>query len=102
MKPAKLEIGDLLYVGLVMVVTGIVLAFGADIQTDIQDDFVTGAANCNSTHTFACGYGYNISENSLDGNLNVSSRMGTIGTVAAVMVVIGLLIGGFGAYMKFM
>ena len=83
-----MEIGDLLYVGLVLVVTGIVLAFGADVQGDIADDF-----DANS-------YEANISDNSLEGSANLSERFGTIGTIAAIVVVVGLLMTGFGVYMR--
>ena len=87
--PAKLELGDLMYVGVIMGVTGIILAFTADVQDDVADDFTANS------------YAANISDNALEGTDNLASKMGTIGTIAAIVIVIGLLLGGFGAYMKF-
>ena len=100
-EPAKLELGDLMYVGVIMGVTGIILAFTSDVNDELQDDYITNTAGCNSTDTSACGYAYNITESSLEGTQNLSSKFGTIGTIAAIVIVIGLLLGGFGAYMKF-
>jgi hypothetical protein len=87
--PAKLELSDLLYVGLVMAVLGIVLAFSADVQDDIASDFT------------ADSYAKNISDKALEGSYNLTKKVPTVGTVAAIVVILGILIGGFGTYMKF-
>ena len=83
---AKLDIKDLLPIGLVMVVTGIVLSFGAQVQSEIDDDFTPDSWEAN------------ISAKSLEGQYNLTKKMPTIGTVAAIVIVIGLLLSGF-AYM---
>jgi len=87
-EPPRMELGDLMYVGLIIGVTGIILAFTADVQSDIGEDFT------------ADSYAKNITDNALEGTDNVSKKMGTIGTVAAIMVVIGLLLTGFGGFMR--
>ena len=100
MKKARVEVQDLLYVGLVLVITGIVLAFSADITSDIREDFLTGEAFCNATSDVACDTNYNITTNSLEGTSNLAERFGTVGTIAAIVVVVGLLMTGFGVYMR--
>jgi len=96
---AKLDIQDLIPVGLVLVVAGIILSFGAQVTSDIGADQITGAAGCNATTTAGCGYDYNISQGSLEGQWNLANRMPTIGLVAAIVIVIGLLVSGFGYLM---
>ena len=83
-KIAKLEIQDLIPVGLVMCVGGIVLSFGAQVTGDVSDDFATNS------------YEKNISNKALEGQYNLSAKMPTIGLVAAIVIVIGLLVSGFG------
>ena len=86
-KRAKLAIQDLIPVGLVMVVAGIILAFGAQVTGDVSEDFTANS------------YEANISDNALEGLDNLSNRMPTIGLVAAIVIVIGLLVSGFGYLM---
>ena len=112
---AKLEIQDLIPVGLVMCVGGIILAFGAQVQGDIRDDQGTTACadrtdsftsynktsnlcynSTYSTDSVTNSYGVNISDKGMEGTYNLSAKMPTIGLVAAIVIVIGLLVSGFG------
>jgi len=86
-KRAKLSIQDLIPVGLVLVVAGIILSFGAQVTSDVSEDFTANS------------WEDNISEASLEGQWNLANRMPTIGLVAAIVIVIGLLVSGFGYLM---
>lgn len=41
---------------------------------------------------------YNISQQGLNGMINLSSQFGNIGTVIAIVVIVGLLVGAFAAF----
>jgi len=77
----------------VIVVAGLFIAFGADITDDIQDDFITGAAGCNSTDVTGCGHAYNITGNALEATETLSERQDTIAQIGIVVIIIGLLMG---------
>jgi len=109
-KRAKLDLQDLIPVGLVLVVAGILLSFGAQVTGDIRSDLCDTGDFYNSTSgvcqesatnqtTVDGGYDFNISTSSLEGQWNLSNRMPTIGLVAAIVIVIGLLVSGFGYLM---
>ena len=88
----RLDFGDILGIGLLVVVTAIGLAYGADIVSDVRDDQVTDAANCNSTSKANCGYDYNISSQGLTSMDDLASRMPTIIVIVVAAVLIGILI----------
>jgi len=116
-KRAKLDIQDLIPVGLVLVVAGILLAFGAQVTGDIRDD--QGLEDCagrsdtytsynatsdqcynsSGTHVEVGTHNFNITTASLESSWNLANRMPTIGLVAAIVIVIGLLVSGFGYLM---
>ena len=56
---AELGVGDLLGIGMGLIVLVIGIAFGLQITGEIRDDLVTGSANCNASHKHACGAEYN-------------------------------------------
>jgi len=86
---------DLLPVGLILTVSIIALTIGAQVVNDVQDDYVTGAAGCNSTDTSACGYAFNASESGMEGLDEMGSWFPTIGLVVAAAIVIGVLVYSF-------
>ena len=116
-KRAKLDLQDLIPVGLVLVVAGILLSFGAQVTGEVRDDI--GVDSCagrsdsftsynetsdlcyNSTGSTSAPttYDFNITGEALEGSWNLSNRMPTIGLVAAIVIVIGLLVSGFGYLM---
>lgn len=86
---------DLLPLGVLLVVTTIAVSIGASILTDVNTGFLSGAANCNSTSTTACGYAFNATDEGLQGVDELGSWFGTIGLVLAASVVIGILVMSF-------
>jgi hypothetical protein len=78
-----LDLNNLLSVGLVLIVAGIVLAFGLQVTADIKSDMTTDSAE------------YNATGNVIDGVSKVTSKFPTIGLVVAAVIIIGLLISGF-------
>lgn len=89
----KLE--DLLPVALLFVVATIAISIGAQIINTIQDDYVTGAAGCNSTNTTACGEAYDTSGYGLDAMTELGSWIPTLALVVAASIVIGVLVFSF-------
>jgi len=83
-------------VAIVFVVVSIVLSLGLNIQSETQEEFVTDSAFCNSTHTNACGYEYNATQDGIEGNAKLSSYLPLMGLVVAAVVIISLIVGGFG------
>jgi len=79
-----LNIGSLLPLVLTIVVVGLLIVYTADITQDIQDDISSNTSGS-----------YNATVNMLDASENISSKLGTIGQIGVVVVIIGLLIGGF-------
>jgi hypothetical protein len=118
-EPARMDIKDLLPIGLVIMVTGIALSFGAQVQGEIRDDQgITACADrsdsftsynstsnlcynsSGSTSPVTNSYGVNISDKGLEASWNVSKKMPTIGTIAGIVIIIGLLLSGFAYLMS--
>jgi hypothetical protein len=80
-------LGMLISAGLILVILGITLSLGAKITQDVGDDMPAGslaaAAAANSTQAIA----------------DLSSWQPTIAVVIAAVVIIGLLLAGFGAFL---
>lgn len=95
-KTAHVELRDLLGIGILVVVLALVVAFGANIMSDIQGDFVTGTAGCNATHTTACGVDYNASGDGLTAIGKITAKLGLIVTVIIAAVIIGIVVKFFG------
>lgn len=101
-------ISNLLTLGLGIMVLGIALAYGLSINQDIQDGFVhTDVANCGTNSTGGsegtinynnCGYAYNSTVDSTEAIANVTSKAPTISKVGVAVVIIGLIVAGFGVY----
>ena len=68
---------------LVFVVFGVVTTYGADITSELQDDFTANT------------YEYNISENSLEGMAEVSAKVPTIAKVVVGALIISILVSAF-------
>jgi len=83
MNRAKMGLGDLLPVGITLVVVGIALAFGLQVIGDVDDDFTAGSAEANA------------STDAVEGVGNLASKLPTIGLIAGVVVIIALLVRNF-------
>jgi len=89
---AQFDIGDLLPIGLTLVVLGIGLSYGLNVMEDVQTDMVTNTAGCNSTVTTACGSGYNASGDAITGVAKLPEKIGLIATVIVAAIIIGILV----------
>jgi hypothetical protein len=76
----EFEVRDIIPLVVIIGVSGIVAAFVAQIQGDVSADFTAGSTEAN------------ISSNALEGTENLSSRFGTIGLIAGVVIVITMLV----------
>ena len=83
-KKAKLDIGSLQSVAMIIVVVALVAAFGMQIMGDIQEDMTTNSAEYNATGDGISAVG------------KISDKLGTIVIVVVAAIIIGLLIAYFG------
>ena len=83
-----MEVKDLIPFALTLVVTGIIIAFGLQVQSDVKDDFTADTLE------------YNATVSAQEGVSNLSDKLPTIGLIGAIVVVIALLIGGFAYLMR--
>lgn len=79
-------ISNLLTLGIGIMVLGIALAFGLDVMTDIKADFTASSLEANAT------------EDAMTGIANITSKTPTISKVGVAVVIIGLIVAGFGVY----
>jgi|TARA_R100000093_G_scaffold51353_1_gene26491 hypothetical protein len=82
----------------IVVLIGFVALIGAATAIALdafQGEQVDGTATCNATDKSDCGYAYNISNNGLQGINNSTGFMDTIGTIAGVAVLIGIVVLAF-------
>ena len=77
----------LISAGLILVILGIALSIGAKITTDVQSGMTGTAADAAANSTLA------IAE--------LAEWQSTISTVVAAVVIIGLLLAGFGGFLAF-
>ena len=89
------QINDLAPIAIALGLAILITVVMANITGNIQDDYVTGTAGCNSTTTASCGYSYNISDNGLQGLDELGSWFDTMGLVIAAAVIIGILVYAF-------
>lgn len=90
---------------LILLVSGLILAFGADITQDIQADLVTNTAGCNSTNVSGCGTAYSVASETLIAQNGVSEKQDTLATIGVAFFIIALMmsvVAGILAYQKFM
>ena len=76
----KFEIGQLLTIGMTILVLGIALAFGLQILGDVQDDMTSGTAEYNATADAISGVG------------KIPNKLPLIVTVVIAAVIIGIII----------
>lgn len=100
-----MDVGDLLPVGITLVVVAIALAFGMQVVGEIKTSFVdTSLNNCGTNSTGGsggvvrydnCGVSYNATVDGLDGMAKLTGKLPTIGLVLAAVVIIAILVRGF-------
>ena len=79
----------LITAGLTLVIIGVILSVGAEITDDVGNDMEE-----NST-------AWTAARNSTLAISSLAEWQGTIATVIAAVVIIGLLLAGFGAFLYF-
>lgn len=76
----RFNIGDLLPIGLTLVVLGIGLTYGLSVMEDVQADQTSGSA------------AYNASTDAINGVAKLPEKLGLIVTVVIAAIIIGLLV----------
>lgn len=66
-----------------LVVAGMVIAFGAQVTSDVQDDFT------------AATFEYNATDNALQGMDSLAGKLPSVGIILGAVVIIALLVAGF-------
>ncbi len=79
-KEANFRIGDLVGIGITLVVVGVVLSFGAKINSSISDDFTDGSAE------------QNVVGNSTEGISTLAENLPLISTIVVAAIVVGIII----------
>lgn len=90
-----MDLKDLFPIAVTFVALGVLLSFGLNVQTDVRDDFVTGTSGCNSTARTTCGYDYNGTQDAIDANYNLASKLPILGTIIIAAIVVGVLVKAF-------
>lgn len=86
---AQYDLQDLWPIVLVFIVTGIGVAYGLDVLTDIKSDFDTdGNASTRSVEE-------NATQDAIDAVAKFPEKMGILATVLIASIVIGVLIKAF-------
>jgi len=94
-----MDVNGWIGVGMGLGVGVVMLAVIAIVNAAFQDTQVTGVAGCNTTNTTGCGVAFNITGNGQTFLSNFTGQFGTIGTVAGVLLLFGLVIAsGLGGY----
>ena len=100
-KIANFDIGDMLPIGLTLIVLGIGLSYGLNVMEDIQGDYVDGSTACGVNSTggtggtilySGCGAGYNATTDAIAGVAKLPEKMGLIATVIVAAIIIGILV----------
>jgi type II secretory pathway component PulF len=76
---AKFQIGDLLTIGMIFVVTAIGLAFGLNVLSDIKSDFTANSVEANAT------------QDAIEGVSKFTSKFGILATIVVAAIIIGVL-----------
>lgn len=79
-KIAKFQVGDLLPIGMTIVVLGIGLAYGLKVMGDVSSDMTANSAEKNAT------------TDTIAAVAQIPSNLGTIVSVIVAAVVIGILV----------
>ena len=83
MQEYKMQLGDLIGVGVTFVVAALVLAFGLQILSDVNDDMTNNSLESNAT------------EDAMTGLSNITGKFPILGTITVAVIIIGLLITYF-------
>lgn len=78
-KEVRFGVQDLAPLAIIFVVAIVVIAFGAQIVADVQDDFTEGTAE------------YNTTTDGLTGLTKFSSKFGLIATIIVAAIIIGII-----------
>jgi len=87
---------SILAVVLILAVIGITQTYTSDITQDVREDYYSNTANCNSTHKSACGPAYDIANDSLNTQIDISEKIDNVGNVYMAGAIIAVLIAAFG------
>jgi len=79
-KYAEFQIQDLLPIAMTLVVTGIGLAFGLNVMSDVRDDFTADSIE------------YNATSSAMEGVAKIPEKMPLIATVIVAAILIGILV----------
>ncbi len=79
-KIANFDIGDMLPIGLTLVVLGIGLSYGLNVMEDVSSDMTAGSAAKNAT------------VDAIAGVAKLPEKMGLIATVIVAAIIIGILV----------
>ena len=79
-KIANFDIGDMLPIGLTLVVLGIGLSYGLNVMEDVQSDMTSGTTS------------YNATTDAIAGVAKLPEKMGLIATVIVAAIIIGILV----------
>ena len=80
MKTAKFQIGDLLPIGITILVLGIALAYGLQVMGDIQGDMTASSVEANATGK------------AIEAVAKIPDRLPLIVTVILAAVIIGIVV----------
>ena len=75
-------------VAIILTVFSLLMVFTADVNEDVKDDQTVNSS------------AYNISVQSLEDTGDLADKRGTLQGVAVAVIIIGLLIVGFGSLMR--
>lgn len=95
LEQTKFDIGQLLPIGLTIVVLGIALAYGLQVMGDIKTDIYAdnlGDTACNATSKTGCGYAYNATGDAVEGVAKLPAKLPMIVTVVVAAVIIGIIV----------
>jgi len=77
---AEFELGQLLGIGLTILVLGISLAYGLQVMGDVQDDMTAASAE------------YNATADAISGVAKIPAKLPLIVTVVIAAVIIGIIV----------
>jgi len=80
MEQIEFQIGDLLGIGMTLVVLGIGLAYGLQVMGDVQDDMTADSKEANATGQ------------AIEGVSKIPEKLPTIATVIVAAVILGILV----------
>lgn len=100
-KIVSFDVGDILPIGLTLVVVGVAIAYGLEVMGDIKDDtcrsdgFYPNAGSCYHNASFVSVRGtahYNATRDSISGVSKLPEKMPLIATVVVAAIVLGIVL----------